>query len=75
MKQSTSNLEAQTLKQNAEAKLSSVDAVLTLAEVSAILNISLEATKQLFDTGSICFCCQIRNAGSEHWRGVGRLSH
>ena len=53
MKQSTSNLEAQTLKQNAEAKLSSVDAVLTLAEVSAILNISLEATKQLFDTGVI----------------------
>ena len=24
---------------------------------------------------SICFCCQIRNAGSEHWRGVGRLTH
>jgi len=24
--------------------------------------------------GSICFCCQIRNAGSEHWCGVGRLS-
>ena len=53
MKQSTSNLDAQTLKQNAEAKFSSVDAVLTLAEVSAILNISVEATKRLFDDGVI----------------------
>ncbi|MBC7709191.1 MAG: hypothetical protein H7203_03960 [Rhizobacter sp.] len=25
-------------------------------------------------SGSICFSCQIRNAGSEHWCGVGRLN-
>ncbi len=33
-----------------------------------------QAMQWLFDKGSICFCCQIRNAGSEHWCGVGRLS-
>ena len=53
MKQFTGNLLAQTVKQNAEAKLSSVDAILTLAEVSAVLNVSLDATKSLFDEGTI----------------------
>ena len=27
------------------------------------------------ELGSICFSCQIRNAGNEHWRGVSWLSH